>query len=82
MSEGTGYEEADYLVSAQVGTRYRVKWADCCARGSFEATLTTKNYADIDGYPPYVNSLTFDNGVTISGMKVEIEAAQSAPEPS
>jgi hypothetical protein len=74
MSEGT-YEEADYLVTAQVGTRYRVKWQDCCAQGHFEATLIAKNTEDdMRGYPSYVSSLTFDNGVTVSGMGVEIEA--------
>ncbi len=65
--------QSQWLTDATVGTKYHVTWDDCCVAGSFEATLVTKNPADeIPGYPEWLNSATFDNGVTISGDGVEI----------
>jgi hypothetical protein len=67
------------LESTEEGKRYRVAWGDCCAQGNFEAVLTRKNYVPDPPEPePFLESLTFDNGVTISGHGVALEEAESA----
>ncbi len=54
------------------GTRYRVRFVDCCVEGGFEATLTevVPDYPDDD-----TPELVFDNGVRIMGIAVKVEAA-------
>jgi hypothetical protein len=55
---------------AVVGRRYLVEWDDCCAAGRFEAVLAVKHYVpDLPG-GPYLDGLTFDNGVTVRGHGV------------
>ena len=50
------------------GRRYRVRWDDCCAQGSFEAVLERKNYVPDPPEPePFLEGLIFANGVTVSG---------------
>lgn len=62
------------LEDAVEGTRYKVVFDDCCAQGSFEAVLTSKNYRPDPPEPaPFLVSVTFDNGVTISGYGVQLE---------
>ena len=61
------------LEDAEEGKRYRVEWDDCCAHGNFEAILERKNY--VPEPEPYFESLTFANGVTISGLGVDLEEA-------
>lgn len=64
------------LVDATEGTRYKVSFSDCCVGGSFEAVLVSKNYIPDPPEPvPFLDSVTFDNGVTISGHGVSLEAA-------
>lgn len=68
------------MESAEEGRRYRVKWDDCCAAGSFEAVLERKNYVPDPPEPePFLESLTFDNGVTISGRGVALDEAPRRP---
>jgi hypothetical protein len=56
------------LEDAQQGKRYKVTWDDCCVQGSFEATVTAVNYDPDDSGPePFLDSVTFGNGVTLSG---------------
>ena len=67
------------MESAEEGRRYRVKWDDCCASGSFEAVLERKTYVPDPPEPePVLESLTFANGVTISGHGVGLEEVESA----
>jgi len=62
------------MEDAEVGKRYRVDWDDCCVQGSFEAVLEAKNYVPDPPEPePFLESLTFGNGVTISGHGVGLE---------
>ena len=62
------------LEDAEEGKRYRVTWHDCCAVGSFEALLERKNYVPDPPEPePFLEGLTFANGVTISGRGVGLE---------
>ena len=64
------------MEGAEEGRRYRVEWYDCCAQGSFEAVLERKNYVPDPPEPePFLESLTFTNGVTISGHGVGLEEA-------
>ena len=61
------------LEDAVVGKRYRVEFDDCCVEGSFEAVLEAKNYVPDPPDPePFLESLTFANGVTIRGFGVEL----------
>jgi hypothetical protein len=60
------------LEEAETGRKYRVTWQDCCAEGSFEAVLERKNYVPDPPEPePFLESVTFANGVTISGRSVD-----------
>jgi hypothetical protein len=62
------------LENAEEGHRYRVEWHDCCTEGGFEAMLERKNYVPDPPEPePFLESLTFANGVTISGYGVDLE---------
>ena len=62
------------LADAKEGRRYRVTWGDCCCDGSFEAILERKNYVPDPPEPePFLESVTFANGVTVSGMAVRLE---------
>jgi hypothetical protein len=62
------------LADAEEGKRYRVEWDDCCAQGGFEALLERKNYVPDPPEPePFLESLIFANGVTISGHGVGLE---------
>lgn len=62
------------LENAEEGRRYKVTWDDCCVQGNFEAVLTSKNYVpDPTWDDPYLESLTFGNGVTISGHGIGLE---------
>lgn len=62
------------MESAEEGKRYRVEWDDCCAQGRFEAVLKAKNYVPDPPEPaPFLESLTFANGVTISGHGIGLE---------
>jgi hypothetical protein len=64
------------LAAAEEGKRYRVTWDDCCVGGSFEAVLERKNYVPDPPEPePFLESVTFANGVTISGHGVGLEEA-------
>lgn len=66
------------LADAVAGRRYCVKWTDCCAQGRFEAVLERKNYVPDPPEPePFLESVTFANGVTISGIAVRLEEAPS-----
>ena len=72
-----GHDGVMELQSAVEGTRYRVIWDDCCAGGSFEAVLTRKNYVPDPPEPePFLENVTFDNGVTISGHGVVLEETE------
>ena len=62
----------------EVGKRYRVEFKDCCVEGHFEAVLEVKNYVpnSPDDPTPFLDSLTFANGVTISdGIGVRLTEA-------
>ena len=49
-------------------------WHDCCVDGNFEAVLERKNYVPDPPEPePFLDSVTFANGVTISGHGVGLE---------
>ena len=62
------------LEDAEEGKRYRVKWDDCCAGGNFEAVLLRKNYVPDPPEPePFLEDVTFANGVTVSGHGVALE---------
>ena len=64
----TGRNEAVTLEDAQEGKRYKVTWDDCSVQDSFEATVTSMNYVPDPPEPePFLDSATFDNGVTVSG---------------
>ena len=64
--------------AAEVGKRYRVSWDDCCVAGSFEAVLTAKNYVpDPPEAEPFLESVTFGNGVTFTRLGVQFEEAQA-----
>lgn len=75
-------EQHTYLPLEEVveGKRYRVAWDDCCVQGNFESVLERKNY--VPNSPtdptPFLDSLTFDNGVTVSGHGIYIEKADAA----
>ena len=71
------------LEDAEEGKRDRVTWDDCCVSGNFEAILERKNYVPDPPEPePYLESLTFANGITISGHGVGLEEiANVAPSP-
>lgn len=65
------------MEGAKEGRRYRVRWDDCCAQGNFEAVLERKNYVPDPPEPePFLESLTFANGVTISGHGVALEETE------
>ena len=70
------------LEEAETGKRYRVEFKDCCVEGSFEAVLTAKNY--VPNSPsdptPFLDSLTFGNGVTISGTGVGLAEVTLCPD--
>lgn len=62
------------LEDAREGTAYRVAWDDCCAQGSFTAAVFSKNYTPDPPEPePFLQSVTFGNGVTLSGHGVYLE---------
>lgn len=62
------------LDRAEEGKRYRVSWNDCCTQGSFEAVLESKNYVpDPPESEPFLENVTFGNGVTLSGSCIELE---------
>jgi hypothetical protein len=69
--------------NAEVGARYRVSWDDCCAQGSFESGVTARNERpDTAGGGTYLESLTFANGVTVSGHGVILEPVPGASSPA
>lgn len=71
-----GYDAGMDLEAAAVGQRYRVTWDDCCAQGSFEAVLEAKNsHIDPVDHEQMLDSLTFANGVTVSGYGVHLAEA-------
>jgi hypothetical protein len=56
------------LTDAEVGAEYRVTWDDCCVQGSFQARVASKKYVpDPPETEDFLDSVTFDNGVTLSG---------------
>jgi hypothetical protein len=56
---------------AEEGAVYEVTWDDCCAQGRFVAVLERKNYVPDPPEPrPFLESLAFANGVTVSGHGV------------
>ena len=65
------------LEDAEVGRRYRVEFRDCCVEGHFEAPLAAKNYVPNSSadQAPFLDSLTFANGITIEGIAVCLEEA-------
>ena len=70
------------LESAEEGQRYKVVFYDCCVQGEFTATLTRKNYVPAPPDPePFLESLTFGNGVTISGHGISLEEPSTEDEP-
>jgi hypothetical protein len=69
-------QEPMALEDAVVGTRYRVTWNDCCVEGFFESALASKNYVPDPPAPePFLESVTFGNGVTISSFGYALEPA-------
>lgn len=69
MTELTGdvslfYGELDGELA--VGVLYRVWWAEEATAGDFTAVLTSINNAP--GFPDYIDSLSFDNGVVATGI--------------
>jgi len=69
------------IVDAEIGKVYRVTFSDCCVEGSFEAELVSKNYVPDPPDPdPFLQDVTFGNGVTISGCVVTLtEGTSPAP---
>ena len=72
------------LENAEEGKRYLVTWGDCidCGfEGSFEAVLTAKKYVPASYAPDdsFLKSVTFDNGVTISGYGPTAEEVAKRP---
>ena len=56
------------LEDAEIGGRYDVTWDDCCVAGRFTATVTAKNYKpDPPEKEDFLESVAFDNGVTLDG---------------
>lgn len=52
---------------AEVGTTYKVTLQDCCIEGTFTSELTAKNYVpDLPEPQPFLESVTFANGVTLT----------------
>jgi hypothetical protein len=66
------------LEDATEGMRYRVTISDCCVEGSFDAVLLLKTYLPDDGTDPQLDTVHFDNGVTLSGWAIELEEVQAA----
>jgi hypothetical protein len=52
---------------AEIGVTYKVTFDDCCVKGSFTSALTAKNYVpDPPETEPFLESVTFANGVTLT----------------
>lgn len=69
----------DDFGKAKVNARYKVTFHDCCVQGEFTAVLASKNYdPDDPGSEPYLESLTFGNGVTLSGTGYDLEEVQGS----
>jgi hypothetical protein len=59
---------------AEIGRFYTVSWDDCCTKGSFSALLVAKNYVPDPPEPePFLENVTFSNGVTIGGNCAVLE---------
>ena len=59
--------EGDSLDRAEIGAAYKVTFDDCCVKGSFTSALTAKNYVpDPPEAEPFLESVTFANGVTLT----------------
>lgn len=52
----------------EIGKRYKISFDDCCVQGFFTASVLS-----IEVIEDFVSSVTFDNGVTISGHGVFVE---------
>lgn len=73
-------QEAISLDSAVEGRRYLVRWDDCCAQGYFISVLESKNYVPDPPDPaPFLDSLKFANGVTVSRHGVSLQEAGINP---
>ena len=66
------------LEDAREGRRYRVTWEQCeshqcgTAEGSFTAVLLRKTWKDpVSSLGPFLESVTWDNGVTTGGYGYE-----------
>lgn len=64
-----------------IGTRYRVRFDDCCVSGAFTATVAELVHDDGSNHPEdagHLDSIMFDNGVVLTEwLRVEFQEVQA-----